>query len=66
MTSLIRFADASELANNCGFTDHTSAIEVIRTRLVRNWESDSVESRLALLANLIYLTHQQAMNFRRN
>ncbi|MFD0740096.1 hypothetical protein ACFQZQ_12500 [Lysobacter koreensis] len=65
MTSLIRFADASECANTTGYPDHGEAIESIRARLVRNWESDSVEARLALLANLIYLTHQQAMSLHR-
>lgn len=66
MTSLIRFADASECANNMGYPDYTSAIETIRARLVRNWESDSVEARLALLANLVYLAHQQTMSLHRH
>lgn len=65
MTSLIRFADAGESANNPGYPDYTSAIDAIRARLVRNWESDSVEARLALLANMIYLTHRQAMSLHR-
>lgn len=66
MTSLIRFTDASEQANTSGYPDYNEAIEVIRARLTRNWESDSMEARLALLANLVYLTHQQAMSLRRN
>lgn len=65
MTSLIRFSDASDCTNNSGFSDYTEAIEITRARLVRNWESDSVEARLALLANLIYLTHQQTMHLYR-
>jgi len=66
MTSLIRFVDASEGASNTGCPDYTHAIEQTRARLIRNWESDSVEARLALLANLIYLTHQQTMHLHRN
>lgn len=65
MTSLIRFADASEQANTSGYPDHTETIEALRARLTRNWESDSIEARLALLANLVYLTYQQAMSLRR-
>jgi hypothetical protein len=66
MTSLIRFADASEQANTTGEPDYTEAIETTRARLTRNWESDSLEARLALLANLVYFTHQQAMRLHRH
>ena len=64
MTSLIRFAELSQSAS-INVNHHTEAIEVIRARLVRNWESDSVEARLALLADLIYQTHQQNMSMHR-
>jgi hypothetical protein len=62
MTSLIRFADADENPCNADVPDHTDSIESIRIRLTRNWQADSVETRLALLATLVYLTHQQSMN----
>lgn len=58
MTSLIRFSDITEQIDNT----HIEAIEVIRARLIRNWESDSIEVRLALLADLVYQTHLQIIN----
>lgn len=66
MTSLIRFADASEHTSNTGYPSYSEAIESVRARLVRNWEADSIETRLALLANLVYLTHQHAMSQQRS